>query len=84
MSMVQKVLESSTASLPISCPPCHNYSRQLSKMGEGVEEIGEESERKPTKLLSLNFLPAVGPPGDVLSQDQSFCIYDTTYKIDDK
>ena len=35
-------------------------------MGEGVEEIGEESERKPTKLLSLYFLPAVGPPGDVL------------------
>ena len=55
MSMVQKVLESSTASLPISSPPCHNYSRQLSKMGEGVEEIGEESERKPTKLLSLDF-----------------------------
>ena len=65
MSMIQKVLENSTASLPISSPPYHNDSRQLSKMGEGVEEIGEESERKPTKLLSLYFLPAVGPPGFV-------------------
>lgn len=84
MSMVQTVLESSTASLPTSCPSCHNYSHPLSKMGEAVEEIGEERERKPTKLLSLDFLPAMGPPGDVLSQDQRFCIYDTMYKINDK